>query len=371
MIISELQKVLDAVDLTNDSLLIRGEAGVGKSESIKQYAKDKNYHFTDLRLGNQEVGDLIGIPTIENGKTIWTEPEWLAEMKEAEKKGQKCLLFLDEMNRSQPDVKASALQIVLDKQIHRHHLPKNTLIVAAINPEDSEFNNYQVDSLDPALLDRFTIVDIENNSESWVAWARKNNLEECVIEYITSNPKKLHIIYEDGKIGPTPRSWAQVSKYVTNYIDKKIDFGTLNLVVEGRLGTAVAADFMVNVNRVSKLNVKKFLEEVEKQIPNSNLDDYNSGANRFVLDTFGKLEEIYVREKLTEIRDYCIKNNKLGLLAVIYDNIPVETATVVMKEFSNHNKDLWMKFAEEANRIHGSKKVIKKIIPKDLQGLMS
>lgn len=364
MNIRNLKNTIKAVDLAGDSLLIKGEAGIGKSESVKQYATQENYYFVDLRLGNQEVGDLIGIPTISNGVTIWTEPNWLSEMKLQHKNGKKCLLFLDELNRSQPDVKASALQIVLDKQIHQHKLPDNTLIIAAINPEDSQFNIYQVDSLDPALLDRFTVVELETDVSSWLEWAKSNDIDDVIIDFITENNDSLHKIYEDGKIGPTPRSWAAVDKYVKLFYNKQIDYETLITVVNGRIGSLIGSKFIVHINREAKLNVNKFLNKLYEM----NLDkvkNENDETNIFIRKSFDKLDPMYLKEKIHEI---ITRSKDIKYTTVVLDNIPEEILAAILKEIE---QDLIVKIAECSLNLHGTKRVILKGLPNSIKQMYS
>ncbi len=150
-----LEILLETARRANENVLIEGVHGIGKSLRVKEYAKKNNLHLEILYLSHQEVGDLIGIPTISNNTTIWTKPSWLTRMEEANKKGQGCILFLDELNRAQRDVRQIALQITLEKRLHDHILPSideiETLVIAAINPEDDKKIDYQVDELDAAL----------------------------------------------------------------------------------------------------------------------------------------------------------------------------------------------------------------------------
>ena len=251
MKISEIKRVLEIAHEVSDSVLISGDAGLGKSYVVKEYAEENNYHFEDLRLGNQEIGDLIGIPTIQDGVTIWTEPVWLYRMKEAEKQGKKSVLFLDELNRSQQDVKASALQIVLDKQIHQHKLPKDVLVVGAINPTESEQGlDYYVDELDPALLDRFLQVKVSLDVESWLSWARNNKINNIITSYIAENPRDLYNVPKDGQTRiATPRSWATLSRYI-DLFEKTQTFDVE--IVSGRIGEALAFKFQNYYNNFNK-----------------------------------------------------------------------------------------------------------------------
>jgi MoxR-like ATPase len=83
----DIKKILKVAQLSNNAVLLRGKHGIGKSQQIKQYAKENNYHLEELFLSHQEIGDLIGIPTTKeiNGElaTVWTKPIWLERMYEA------------------------------------------------------------------------------------------------------------------------------------------------------------------------------------------------------------------------------------------------------------------------------------------------
>lgn len=72
-----LEIILETAKRSNENVLIEGVHGIGKSLRVKEYAKKNNLHLEILYLSHQEVGDLIGIPTISNNTTIWTKPSWL------------------------------------------------------------------------------------------------------------------------------------------------------------------------------------------------------------------------------------------------------------------------------------------------------
>jgi len=90
-----LEIILETAKRSDENVLIEGVHGIGKSQRVKEYALSHNMHLEILYLSHQEVGDLIGMPTIVNNTTVWTKPSWLVRMDEASKNGQECLLFLD------------------------------------------------------------------------------------------------------------------------------------------------------------------------------------------------------------------------------------------------------------------------------------
>lgn len=385
MKISEIKRVLEIAHEVSDSVLISGDAGLGKSYVVKEYAEENNYHFEDLRLGNQEIGDLIGIPTIQDGVTIWTEPVWLYRMKEAEKQGKKSVLFLDELNRSQQDVKASALQIVLDKQIHQHKLPKDVLVVGAINPTESEQGlDYYVDELDPALLDRFLQVKVSLDVESWLSWARNNKINNIITSYIAENPRDLYNVPKDGQTRiATPRSWATLSRYI-DLFEKTQTFDVE--IVSGRIGEALAFKFQNYYNNFNKqFTIKDVIKLVDiSKLPKENKNILISEFNKRKLDTLQIRELALLGLKKFEkymkainipseyTADYekakkCVSDDELKkvnpLMSLLYALKPEELASVI-NELKQNDEEYKLLIARMDFVFHGKKELYLQLLNK-------
>ena len=326
MNITQFQHVLKAADLANDSVIVESLHGIGKSDSVKQFAKEHDYHLEELFLSMLDTGDLMGIPRTQvvgtSTITTWAEPDFFQRITDAafpqinkvsdlvfedksfeeffydnfsgkeitrtelnplyckhydlvanrlqlvskdstvySIRGKRSILFLDELNRSNLDVRQAALQLILNKELHSHKLPfikgECTIITAAINPADE----YQVDELDPALLDRFLHVTLEPDTKEWLAWARSANINDVVQAYLAENPTKLHWTPKDGGIGATPRSWAKLASFMDNItkFPKEIHF----TLMKGKIGSALAGEFLSFYNNYSKV-VK--IEDVEKLV---------------------------------------------------------------------------------------------------------
>lgn len=385
MKISEIKRVLEIAHEVSDSVLISGDVGLGKSYVVKEYAEENNYHFEDLRLGNQEIGDLIGIPIIQDGVTIWTEPVWLYRMKEAEKQGKKSVLFLDELNRSQQDVKASALQIVLDKQIHQHKLPKDVLVVGAINPTESEQGlDYYVDELDPALLDRFLQVKVSLDVESWLSWARNNKINNIITSYIAENPRDLYNVPKDGQTRiATPRSWATLSRYI-DLFEKTQTFDVE--IVSGRIGEALAFKFQNYYNNFNKqFTIKDVIKLVDiSKAPKENKNILISEFNKRKLDTLQIRELALLGLKKFEkhmkainipseyTADYekaknCVSDDELKkvnpLMSLLYALKPEELASVI-NELKQNDEEYKLLIARIDFVFHGKKELYLQLLNK-------
>lgn len=385
MNIASAKKIIAAAFLANDTVIMEGPHGIGKSTIVVQYANENNKHCVPLFLSHMEVGDLIGMPrTVEVASehlTTWTKPIWLQRMidhawptecditdlvfssKEFEsavkanlstksgivtreevnvayakakglnnlyklhlvsnqtdimcKLSKHSVLFLDELNRAPIDVRQSALQLVLEKQIHEHELPyvagKATMIVAAINPA----SDYQVDELDAALLDRFLHIEVEADHVAWLEYARAKNLNEIVRAYIAENTKDIFHHPKDGGIGATPRSWEKLSSFMDNA--NKIDGDILFDVIKGKIGNTLASKFLIFFNNYSKVIKMADVEKViNKEMKKSKEPETIAKA---VAKLMAKQEPIQKSEMAEQFLEKYISksgDDALPLLAYLY-----------------------------------------------------
>ena len=385
---SQLENIYKVACDTSVSVIVEGDHGIGKSESVYSFAKTNDFHVEPLFLSHQEVADLIGIPTMERDSsnhalTTWSKPIWLHRMEEAAKQGKRCILFLDELNRAQTEVRQAALQLVLDKQIHEHRLPKtlvngvefDTFVVAAVNPADGF---YQVDELDPALLDRFLHFKLHVNADSWLEWASQNDIHKTIIAYISNSKDKLYVKDENAPIFPTPRSWAKLSELLKSFEDKNIDNQELmyNLIA-GKIGHTVGAQFLtyykensviVTVGDVSKLVDKEYPKMVKKHGAGS-LESVDAVAKK-VTTLIEDLEIPLLKELSTNmIAEYMNDSGKVKFedaipLIVYLHSIPIEQLAAVIKEMQVDSEDKNSKMFDNLAEIAPEKAIFRRIVKK-------
>lgn len=220
---------------THIPVLLEGESGIGKSAIVKQAALDLGIPCVDLRLATQEPGDLIGIPRadITGTMTTWLSPTWFP------KEGTRGILFLDEINRAPAEVRQAVFQVLTDWKMHEHVLPEDWSIILAVNPDNTSAG-YQVESLDPAMLNRMVKVQVTMNADEWLAWAHTSKLHEGVIGFIAANKEMLHKMSKDGSPFPSPRTW----HYVSTLMQKtELEENCFTEVVSGLVGSAAATAF--------------------------------------------------------------------------------------------------------------------------------
>lgn len=242
--------------LSDVALCIWSTTGSGKSQITRQAAEELGYKLIDLRLATQEVGDIIGMPKHKGDRTTWSKPEWFPEEDE------NAIIFLDELNRAKSEVCQSIFQLVTDKMIHTHRLPKGTRIIAACNPPEGD---YQVNALGSAMMARFMHVTLETDVNQWI-----NNCMDFIhpeaLSYVASSPQHLNgsstktheMKYDPAKeILPNARSWEYAGKVLSvllprakkaSNIEVELKQYTLmRVLLGGLLGANVAAEFVASL----------------------------------------------------------------------------------------------------------------------------
>lgn len=218
-------------------ILLRGAPGVGKSTIVKDIAKRLNIGLIDVRLAEMERVDIAGLPSVNDGTTIWNVPNILPQ--DAKSKG---ILLLDEITSAPADVQVAAYQIVLDRKISNsnYKLPNGWFIVAAGNRTN---DRAVVKTMSSALANRFMHFEVEANIEDWILWAVAHNIHPSVTGYLRYRPESLFKMDSQNlEMGwPSPRSWERVSNIIPLF-DGNED--VLRKAVYGLVGNNVGVEFM-------------------------------------------------------------------------------------------------------------------------------
>jgi hypothetical protein len=263
----ELKEQLRIAYETKTPLFIWGTTGIGKSDSVRQIAKQiakkegleysetnsENgfFGFVDIRISQLEPSDLRGLPTIDKDRTKWLIPNWLP--KNPDSKG---ILFFDEINLSPPSIQATAYQLILDRKLGDYRLPKGWVIVSAGNRVEDKCNVFEMSS---ALCNRFIHTELSiPDKDSWTNWALENEIDNRIIAFIQFKPSSLFNFDSKNKdkAFPTPRSWAFCSRLIKDRNEKDI----LEILISTAVGEATATEFMAFLRLQSKIDLKELLK---------------------------------------------------------------------------------------------------------------
>jgi hypothetical protein len=259
----ELFNTLGVNFLSMRSVLMGGNHGIGKSAVVKYFSQQimpglvkelfneepEEVGFVDIRLSQNDVGDLKGIPYRINGTTFFAPPNWFPVHPEDSARMTKWLdsvdetfnslsdqkygvLFLDELNRASREVLQCAFELVLDRRLNGIRIPDTWLVVAAIN-DNQEI--YQVEQMDPALANRFHNIQFRPSAEDWFEWARPEvdagRMHGAVLDYLVSHDTKLdpsdEEIFKASEADDTSvalftrRSWTDFARFLQKWKEWK------------------------------------------------------------------------------------------------------------------------------------------------------
>lgn len=216
-------KPLIAADLKAGNVpLLLGEPGIGKSSLVRSLGKTFTVHANFLAT----TEDLTGMRLISNPdktSSIPYVPAFYPQLAitraidEAKKApAEPVILFLDEINRTTPEVTSALLSLITEREIGDIRLPDNVKIIAAGNDDGN------VASLDSASLTRFAIYHTIPNKSLWLSVMSDqiNYYVKAIVENRDDAllPPKNEDDYDDDDFANStnPRTLIYTSNWLTN-----------------------------------------------------------------------------------------------------------------------------------------------------------
>ncbi|MBM7560399.1 AAA family ATPase [Marinitoga litoralis] len=324
--------------------LLWGHFGVGKTDIARDIAKETNRELIILVISQMEPGDLIGLPSKENDKTVFLKPDWWPE-------NDNTIIMIDEINRAHRSIRNAIMQLLLDRRIHNHILPEGTWIMAAANPPDDDYD--QVDLItDPAFMSRFFHLSLNPDVNEWIDWAKNESVSDEVISFIKEYPEFI----SSGKsvsfrldLKPSPRSWYKLSRVLKNLNEDEIKEYAY-ILASGIVGPEAARTFVNYIENKSNLPTpEKILFDLDEVLINRikelSVDERNSIILR-LNKYFETLEEDDMIRILDNSEHKLIAKNIKDLSHVISK----DSAYSILRNidhYANKNKGLKKAFFEK------------------------
>ncbi len=306
------------------SVMLWGPPGVGKSQAVRQIAKEiendtkKRVSVTDVRLLLFNPIDLRGIPTANADKTlaVWLKPQ-IFQMDPSEDLVN--ILFLDEISAAPQSVQAAAYQITLDRVVGEHKLPENCIVIAAGNRTTDKSVAFKMPK---ALANRLMHIEVEGSFKSWKEWAIKSGINDKVIGFLSFRQDYLmgfNASNEDLAFA-TPRSWEMVSNLLNNV---NSDLDKMYPLISGLVGSGVAIEFRTWAKVYSQLpNIKDIFDGKMPPVPTS----------PDVLYALTSAMVSYAREHKNNI-------NKIANSICYADKLPPDYSAMLLKDYLYIEKD--------------------------------
>ena len=266
-----------------------GKPGIGKSDVVRQVAASLGYGLIDFRATLRDPVDLRGLPLVDakTGTTRWLAPN---ELPNADRDGDKGILFLDELPNAPPLMQASCFGLVLDRQLGEYRLPEGWVPIAAGNRMADRSASQRMPS---ALKNRFAHFEVQADIDSWSDWANKAELNPLIIAFVRYRAELLHKMPEgDDNAFPTPRAWQSVSRC----FDKSMAMHLRFSLVTGLVGPGPAAELEAFITSWTRLPPIQQIIDNPKSAMVPNMDEpglmyavSSAIARKATRETFGNV----------------------------------------------------------------------------------
>ncbi|MGD8514467.1 MAG: MoxR family ATPase [Granulosicoccaceae bacterium] len=243
-------------------VMLWGPPGVGKSQIIAQVAERHDVAVIDIRLSQMEPTDLRGIPFRTGEAVEWAVP---AILPNAQRHGERGVLFLDEITSAAPTVSAAAYQLILDRRLGEYEVPEGWAIFAAGNRQGDRGVTY---TMPAPLANRFSHFEFDTNLDDWVAWAYANGIDERIIAFLRFRPELLFDFdpAHNPVAFPSPRSWEFAHRGLQKFGDNpELLLGTLQACVGPAAGIELKA-FVDNLDNMPDIDA--ILRGEDVNVPN-------------------------------------------------------------------------------------------------------
>jgi len=247
---------------TTNTLLLRGQPGIGKSSILQTLERElPDYQVCYIDVANLDLGDL-GMPVIDkDAMTTSYAPN--VRFGVGRDQTRPVVLMLDELGKASRPVLNMLLPVILEHRIGDVPLPTGSIVFGTTNLETDGVG----DNIPAHAFNRMTVVTVANpTSDEWLSWASGANIAPEVMAFAKQYPQVFDS-YADlakGDKNPyifnpltgnvrafcSPRSLAKASNIVSN----RDVLGTALLpALAGTLGESAARDMEALVHLADQL----------------------------------------------------------------------------------------------------------------------
>ncbi|MBQ7650831.1 MAG: hypothetical protein IJS15_07720 [Victivallales bacterium] len=218
-------------------MMVWGAPGLGKSSILQQAAEDLGIGFIDVRLAQREPVDIRGLPVPGDDGVKWlVSSDWPRDP------ASRGIILFDEITAADRSLQVAAYEFILDRRLGElYRVPDGWYICAAGNRTE---DRAVAATMSSALANRFMHVELGEDVESWIAWARMHDIRPEVMGFIRFRPETLFRQKNENleRGWPTPRAWERVSRMLD--VMQGESEGLIRKMVYGLVGNRAGVEFM-------------------------------------------------------------------------------------------------------------------------------
>jgi len=225
---------LEAQGKRKTPICIWGRHGIGKTEIVESLALRNGHQLVYIAPAQfEEMGDLVGMPAIEAGRTVFRAPSWVPTMPGPG------ILLIDDVNRADERILRGIMQLLQNHELISWQLPPQWQIILTANPDGGD---YSVTPMDDAMLTRMLHITLEFEAKAWVKWAEQNEVDPRGINFV--------LLYPEIITGQrtTPRTLVQFFEAIKPIVDLSANLGLVRMLADSCLDEQTASAFISFVN---------------------------------------------------------------------------------------------------------------------------
>lgn len=267
-------------------------------EQLSQIDRLKNYkelyeiqdiideHLVVIRCSQRPIEFFTGVPApdFNNKSATFLMPDCLTQFKSTDW----CVVFLDELDKSDPAKFAAITYLIESRRIGELILPKDTYVIAALNRVNDSWLSR---NLPPELCNRGSHIEIEPDLTEWLNWAYTHNIRHDIINFLkfkkSLNENCLAVYDNTGseedyvKAFPTPRTWHLASRQLDKLQKRGCTFQEMVEEMGQIIGQKMTTEFSAYVKLYQQVDVEAILNGNQK-IPTARHGDNRAISQQYI-----------------------------------------------------------------------------------------
>ena len=226
--------------------MLWGAPGSGKSESAIQLGELLNIpkdRTLVTHVNNHDVVDFTGVPSVDNGVTIFNPTDMFYKFRKGTGAG---LIILEELAQSSHHHQTWAAGFILERKTSTFELDPAVHIIATGNRAEDRSG---AKPLLAHLNDRLFHFDVETSLDDWCAWAMENDVPAMGIAFLRLRPELLNDFDSSRRSNPTQRSWTKLFTEVPASLPTDLYM----YCAEGKVGEGAAAEWVAARSMMNKM----------------------------------------------------------------------------------------------------------------------
>lgn len=206
----ELMVFLQSAFTENETVLIKGKPGIGKSDIVSAAAKAVGANLMISHPVVSDPTDYKGLPFPGKEGVAHFQP--FGDLYELTQAKSLTIFFLDDLGQAPASVQAAVMQLLLARRVNGHRVSDHVVFVAATNRREDKAG--VTGMLEPVKSRFSSIVELTVHTEDWVEWAFTHDMPSELISFIQFRPQLLEDFKPTNDMvnTPSPRTVAAVGR---------------------------------------------------------------------------------------------------------------------------------------------------------------